>query len=122
LCVDDNEAIAEMLVEVLQSAGYWTESAPDGLEAWTRISGDLGFFHAIITDHQMPKLNGAELVRKLRDANYPGIIFVHSSSLTESDLTRYHALEIDGLLEKPATLASLLAPMRKALEDTASAT
>jgi len=118
LCAEDDPAIADLLARILQSAGYLVECVPDGIDAWIKISGDLGYFHAVITDHQMPGLDGAELVNVLREAKYPGRILVHSSSLSKVDELRYQSLRVDGVLEKPVEAKSLLAVLRKVLADS----
>ena len=67
LIADDSVAIRTMLSSVLERAGYDVAAAPDGqaaLEMATDFSPGL-----VITDMNMPRLNGIELVKSLRSQN-----------------------------------------------------
>ena len=65
LVVEDDDRIREYLYELLRNS-YHVVLATDGLEGWqvlTRgIQPDL-----VITDHDMPHLNVAELIKKIKD-------------------------------------------------------
>lgn len=64
LIADDSGSIREMLAFVLTQAGYEVLSAQDGKEALDKAPA-FGP-HLIITDLNMPNLNGIELVKNLR--------------------------------------------------------
>lgn len=64
LCVDDNEAILEVLADVLSFHGYRVQCEPDPTRAcrWLhRMNVD-----AVVVDYDMPGLNGSELARIIR--------------------------------------------------------
>lgn len=64
LVVDDEESIAELLSEALDEAGYQVLTASDGRTGLTMsrlLQPEL-----VLTDYMMPGLDGAELVRELR--------------------------------------------------------
>jgi len=64
LTVDDSPSIRQMLAYVLSSNGYKVIEAADGelgLEAAQQNSADL-----VITDHNMPKMDGIALIKALR--------------------------------------------------------
>ncbi|PLX84511.1 MAG: response regulator [Desulfuromonas sp.] len=64
LAVDDSKSILQMVSFTLQGAGYQVEVAADGqaaLEMATRKNYSL-----VITDLNMPRLNGLELIKSLR--------------------------------------------------------
>ena len=50
------------------------EHVRDGLEAWDRLSADIGHFDVLVTDHEMPGLKGGELVELARQAGFAGRI------------------------------------------------
>ncbi len=64
LTVDDSPSIRQMLAYVLSSNGYNVVEAADGelgLEAARQTAADL-----VITDHNMPKMDGIALIKALR--------------------------------------------------------
>jgi two-component system chemotaxis response regulator CheY len=64
LAVDDSKTMREMVSFTLKSAGYEVVEAEDGKAALTVLGG--GKVDAIITDLNMPNMNGFELIRSLR--------------------------------------------------------
>jgi two-component system, chemotaxis family, chemotaxis protein CheY len=64
LVVDDTKSMRKMVVAVLQGAGYIVEEAADGVEALEKAK--VRVFDLVVTDHNMPRMNGVELVRALR--------------------------------------------------------
>ncbi len=64
LIVDDSEAIRKSVQFVLEQAGFESEQAGDGEEGVTVFSS--GKFDLILTDINMPKMNGFELTEKVR--------------------------------------------------------
>lgn len=108
LCAEDNPYVSEALVRLLATVGHAAERAPDGLAAWETVSQDLSQFDLVITDHQMPGINGLDLVRLLREARFPGRIVVHSSALNEADVAEYRRLAVDLVIPKSTNGDQLL--------------
>src|SRR4051794_12457486 len=67
LVVDDDEITRLLHNRLLSKAGYHTEEAADGEEAWMMILTTA--YDLILTDYNMPRLNGLELVARMRAAN-----------------------------------------------------
>lgn len=65
LVVDDSLNTREIEKEVLEASGYRVTLAEDGLDAWQKALG--GHFDAILTDVEMPGLDGFSLTAKLRE-------------------------------------------------------
>jgi two-component system chemotaxis sensor kinase CheA len=65
LVVDDQFTVRELQRSILEAAGYRVETARDGREALTMITGesDIGL---VVTDLQMPELDGIQLLRAVR--------------------------------------------------------
>ncbi len=63
LIVDDDAAIRELLKDILNEEGYQTVCVRDGLKALHVVDG--ADVDLVISDINMPKLNGAELVTVL---------------------------------------------------------
>lgn len=64
LAVDDSKTMREMVSFTLKGAGYEVMEAEDGQAALTVLNG--GKIDAVITDLNMPNMNGFELIRALR--------------------------------------------------------
>jgi DNA-binding NarL/FixJ family response regulator len=64
LVVDDDEAFVSMLCEYLDEIGYSYETAANGLEALEKVAKFP--FPLVLTDMQMPELNGLQLIKRLR--------------------------------------------------------
>ena len=64
LVVDDEKQILETVTEMLRLAGYTVDGAVDGLDALQQVSKHQ--YQLIISDINMPKMNGITLVESLR--------------------------------------------------------
>jgi DNA-binding NtrC family response regulator len=67
-----------------------------------------GCFGAIPSDHDMPKMNGLEFVRSVREMGYKGRIVVMSGRLTVEELQAYESLAISGFFHKPFDVSLLV--------------
>lgn len=111
LMAEDERLAAEVLEEVLLDAGFHVTAAPDGqaaLEAAAAIRFDI-----LLTDLRMPRLDGRELIARLR-AERPGLPVVVMTGYPPPDGA---AALHDGsgplrLLTKPIDLAGLVATLR----------
>lgn len=64
LVVDDSLTVRELERKLLQGAGYATEVAVDGMDGWNAVRA--GGFDLIITDVDMPRLDGIELATLIK--------------------------------------------------------
>ena len=64
LVVDDTRSMRKMVAAVLENAGYDVAEAGDGIEALDLAKGRR--FDLVVTDHNMPRMDGVTLVRELR--------------------------------------------------------
>jgi CheY-like chemotaxis protein len=101
LCADDNRFVREAIRYTLAYANYAVECAEDGWQALELILDPRGNFDVLITDHDMPKLNGLDLVRQLKLEKLPLKIIVLSGSLTDENCEDYERLGVDAILHKP---------------------
>jgi CheY-like chemotaxis protein len=73
LVVEDDIDIREMTGELLRDAGYFVESAADGVEALERLRST-GAISLVVLDLNMPRMNGFEFrERQLGDPTLAGI-------------------------------------------------
>ncbi len=65
LVVDDSITVREVQRQLLANQGYEVEVAVDGMEGWNTLSQ--GQFDLVVTDIDMPRLNGIDLVRMIKE-------------------------------------------------------
>jgi len=65
LAVDDSASMRQMVSFTLKSAGYQVVEAVDGQDAWEKSVGR--DFDLVLTDQNMPRLDGIGLTKKLRE-------------------------------------------------------
>ena len=64
LVADDSITVREVERQLLRRLGHEVEVAVDGMDAWNQLCA--GRFDLLVTDVDMPRMNGIELVRMLR--------------------------------------------------------
>lgn len=85
LVVDDTRSMRKMVVAVLQRAGYEVEEASDGEEALEKAR--VRVFDMVVTDHNMPRMDGVTLVRFLRELpEYDDVAIIVLSTETGAEL------------------------------------
>jgi two-component system cell cycle response regulator len=110
LLLVEDEPTQRMLVErQLRRAGYAVETANDGEEALVKIMG--GQFQLLLTDWDMPGMDGRTLCRRVREANLPTYLYVLllTSHGSTDDVVAGLDAGADDYLRKPANEAELLA-------------
>jgi sigma-B regulation protein RsbU (phosphoserine phosphatase) len=84
LVVDDDAFIREVLASILEGGGYDVGTAENGKQALAAFSADGAGVDLIISDMNMPEMNGTELIKKIRDAgsDVPIIILTGNSEIS----------------------------------------
>jgi DNA-binding response OmpR family regulator len=101
LTVEDEPAVAEMVGLLLGGPSAKIFHACDGWMALMKIGAAKEPFDLVITDHRMPRMNGLDLVRRLRVREFAGKIMVLSAHLTPENIQAYEELKVDMLFAKP---------------------
>jgi DNA-binding response OmpR family regulator len=101
LTVEDEPAVAQMVGLLLGGPGAKVVSACDGWMALMKIGASKEPFDVVITDHRMPRMNGLDLVRRLRVQKFPGKIIVLSAHLSPENIQAYEELQVDMMFAKP---------------------
>jgi pilus assembly protein CpaE len=119
LCVDDDDSIRKLCTVYLTKRGYRIEAAANGVDALTLIASK-GAPDVVITDVNMPLMNGLELVKRLREdrrtARTP--IIVLSAAKQEQDILAGYSHGADDYIGKPIDLAVLAAKIETILRQT----
>ena len=101
LVVDDTRSMRKMMAAVLAGAGYDVAEAGDGVEALELAKGQR--FDLVVTDHNMPRMDGVTLVRELRAiAEYdPVALIVLSTEVDPAVKQRGREAGATGWMAKP---------------------
>lgn len=112
LVVDDNPGVRNVLLDVLQGSGYEPEAVADGLGAVHCLK--LGRWDLVLTDLQMPGLDGLALIRWLKAKGDPTPVILLTGSTAHLACDEARALGA-GCLHKPFEIDALLAAVGEAL-------
>jgi two-component system, cell cycle sensor histidine kinase and response regulator CckA len=110
LVVDDEEMVLTMAEMVLRSRGYRVLTATSGEKGLQVINETKSLIDLLITDMVMPKMNGRELIEKVRVVS-PATRIVCATACTRS----LHIEKQLDFLTKPFTAQQLLRKVREAL-------
>ncbi|MGD2108813.1 MAG: response regulator transcription factor [Phycisphaerae bacterium] len=116
LVAEDESAMAMGLRDNLQFEGYEVIVAEDGeaaLQAATTQNPDL-----ILLDIMMPKLDGLEVCRRVREAGHTIPILMLTAKSQEIDIVRGLEVGADDYVTKPFSIRELLARVKAALRRT----
>ena len=113
LVVEDDPSISLGLRMNLEGDGYTVHVAADG-ESGLR-EARCGAFDLLVLDVMLPKLNGYELLRSLRDSGDSTPVLMLSARAAEMDRVMGLDLGADDYICKPFSVAELLARVRAAL-------
>jgi DNA-binding response OmpR family regulator len=117
LLVDDDALVRQLCAQVLRCFGYQTETAKDGALAWKALQAKS--FDLLITDNNMPKVSGVELVKKVRSAHMALPVILVSGTLPTEELDRDRWLQPVATLAKPFTGNELRGTVRRVLRESA---
>ncbi|MEP6954464.1 MAG: response regulator transcription factor [Solirubrobacteraceae bacterium] len=118
LIVEDDDAIAQGLVRVLDSQGYAVRRVARGGPAVAEAADDIGL---VILDLGLPDVDGITVCRRLRTARPELAILILSARDQELDLVAGLDAGADDYLVKPFRLSELLARVRAHQRRTAGA-
>ena len=109
LLAEDERSVAFSISFALKADGHKIEIVNDGEEAFSELTSNPGAFDVLITDHSMPRMNGVELVKRLRETACRGRIVVLSAHLSAENRAAYAALGVDTMIPKPFDVHQLRA-------------
>ncbi|HIY93098.1 response regulator transcription factor [Companilactobacillus sp. HBUAS56275] len=116
LVVDDEPAILELIEYNLESNDYQVTTATDGEMAFEKVSN--GDFDLMLLDQMLPKMNGLEVLKKMRESdNLTPVIFL---TAVDSEDTKIKGLisGADDYVTKPFSIKELLARIEVVLRRT----
>ncbi|MGK0288963.1 MAG: two-component system chemotaxis response regulator CheY [bacterium] len=110
LIVEDNHNILKLLTNIFENIGFTNlVTADDGAVAWQLVQE--GGIELVLTDWSMPKMNGMELLKKIRTSsdnikNIP-VLMITASDKKENILDAAR-LRVDGYIVKPFSVKTII--------------
>jgi DNA-binding NtrC family response regulator len=115
LVVDDNESVRTILAESLAYQGFRVSTAADGQHAWELVQHMPFSYDLVLTDMQMPAMNGMELLSKIM-LESPWIKVIVMTGAQDPDLTiEAELLGAVTVLSKPFGVDQIAHTLRRAL-------
>lgn len=106
LVVEDNADMRELFCTVLSDNGYNSIPAKDGMDALEIM--DKEYIDLIVADIMMPVMDGYELTKSLRDANYDLPILIVTAKDQFEDMQKGFRAGSDDYMIKPINVKELL--------------
>ena len=106
LVVEDNADMQELFCTVLSDGGYRTLSAFDGMEVLDIMEKE--YIDLIVADIMMPNMDGYELTKSLRQANYNIPILMVTAKAQFEDIQKGFRAGTDDYMIKPINVKELV--------------
>ncbi|MBF0213813.1 MAG: response regulator [Magnetococcales bacterium] len=118
LIVDDSPVIRGMMLTALRSHGFQADSVEHGVAAMAKLREHR--YHLMVSDYDMPHMNGLELCMKVRQEPSPWqqmpIIFVTARD-AKADEVRVKSLGVQAFITKPFNADRFLAETERVLSE-----
>lgn len=114
LIVDDDEEIRELLEFDVSHSGYFVDTAKDGMEGLNKALNNT--YDLILLDVMMPKMNGFDVCKNIRQAKLAIPILMLTAKGTIDDKTEGFDCGADDYLVKPFDIQEVLLRIRVLLK------
>jgi two-component system response regulator PilR (NtrC family) len=114
LIVEDEENMREVLKILLEGENYLVTPASDGQEGLSYIDKDI--FDLIITDMKMPKVDGFELLRKIKEISPDTLVIMITAFGTTESAIEAMKLGAYDYINKPFKIDEIRLIVKKAIE------
>ena len=113
LIIEDDINLSTVLADYLQDKGYVIDAATDGQEGWDLINKK--HYDLLLLDIMMPRMNGWQLLKSLRDSNNPLPVIITSGKTDREDIIRGYNLGCDDYVTKPYSIDILVCKIEAVL-------
>ena len=114
LVVDDEKSLRGIMKMMLDRIGFDPEFAESGEKALEILNKEE--FPIILTDLNMPDIDGVELCKRIKQGNPEAVVYAFSGSFTDDEFDQIEEMGFDGLLCKPVTFDVLKSVIKGAFE------
>lgn len=120
LVVDDEESVRVVASHILNRNGYEAEAVGNGVEALETIKSTTNPFNLLLTDYNMPEINGLTLIQKVRELapEMKAIMMTGSAEITVTPEIREKG--VFGIISKPFNSKEFMLMVEKSFSRTGS--
>lgn len=118
MVVDDEVGIRALLSDALMQEGYSVTLAENGMDSLRQLGKHR--FDLLITDINMPKLNGLDLIRVMKKRGRREKVILISGDTVDDSLLNKESMPVFAQLKKPFRMDHLLETVTSALEPEGS--
>ncbi|MCP4602810.1 MAG: response regulator [Proteobacteria bacterium] len=109
LVVEDDRNARNVICSTIKREGYFTLGCRNGLKGWELLQGNQQGIHIVVTDLNMPEMNGKELISRIREhaamVDLPIIVF---SAYVEGQKKELLNLGVSAIMSKPMDLEFIM--------------
>ena len=113
LLLDDDESVTRMAKQLLQLRGYRVDAFTDQRQALEAISADPSSFDVVVTDYNMPGMQGLEVAREVRAIRADLPVAVTSGYIDEELRSGAAAAGVRELIPKPFAMRDFFAVVER---------
>lgn len=114
LIVEDEKSMREVLKILLEGEGYEVSTASDGAEGMACLDRDI--FDLVITDVKMPKADGFEVLKRIKDVSPDTIVIMITAFGTKDSAIEAMKLGAYDYISKPFNIDEIRLIVKKAIE------
>ncbi len=111
LVIEDEEAVRDLLCDILTDAGHKVETAQDGFEGIEKF--EQSSFDMIFTDFGMPGISGIEVAKKIRDKDIDIPIVMITGWGLKMEQDKVDAALVNSIINKPFQIEEILDTVAK---------
>lgn len=116
LVVEDEELMLELVVTLLVQKGYYVLKAKDGEEAVKLHARHKDQIDLVLSDIGLPKLDGREACRRMKQIDPELVVFLASGYLDPSLRSEILKGGVSGFIDKPYSPSEIIRKVREALD------
>ncbi len=113
LIAEDNQTIRRFLASAVKHIGFHADTTENGEEAWQALQASR--YDLLVTDHEMPKLTGLDLIVRMRKESPAPPCILISASMPHPEPVLRKLVHPGDILHKPFTLAPFVAAIHRLL-------
>ena len=107
LLVEDDQALLDITIQLIELLGYSVTAATGSNEAITKLKENPDTFDVVFTDYDLPIIDGVELAKIIKEISCEIPIILCSGKIDLIDESQIAAAGIAGVARKPYSINDL---------------